>query len=424
MEESFLHFVWKYKLYFQDNLKTTDNEPLEIRSTGTHNYDSGPDFSNARIKIENTIWAGNVEIHLRSSDWNRHKHFNDDAYQNVILHVVYEHDKPIYRKNGTIIPVLKLEFDKSIFERYTYLQIAKESIGCSIFIHNVDSFFVNNWIDRLGIERIERKSKEIKYRWERNNKDLEQTFYEQIAISFGLKVNAAPFEQLTKNLSLKTLMHHCDSVFQLEALLFGCAGFLEENPCSDYQQKLTVEYNHLKNKYGLKPLEKHQWKFMLMRPGNFPTIRIAQFASVINNYDVLFSKIINTTGKNNFEEEFLVTTSLFWDTHYTFEKTSPNRKKKVGKQTLKNIVINSIAPFLFFYGDIKNQQIYKDKAVELIQNIPFESNHIVKNWEKAGVKPKNAFESQALIQLFNEYCKPRKCINCQIGNYILSKLQS
>ena len=425
MEESFLHFVWKYKLFNQNEIKTTDGEPLRILNPGLHNHDAGPDFANAKIKIGNTIWAGNVEVHLRSSDWEKHNHSDDEAYQNVILHVVYEHDKQIQRKNGEIIPAFRLRFDNSIFEKYTYLQIAKESIACSTYLQHIDHFFINNWVDRLGVERLERKASEIGQRWKRNNRDIEQSFYEQLAISFGLKTNTAPFEQLSRNLPLKTLMHHGDSLFQIESLLFGVSGFLDEvSGNNDYQKKLYSEYKHLSNKYQLNQVNKHQWKFMRMRPSNFPTIRIAQFASVIADYEALFSKIIAPGGSTLFEKHFRKTTSDFWDTHYTFEKKSPMRKKKVGDLTIKNIVINAIAPFLFFYGNTKKQQAYKDNAIKLLQDTKLESNKITTLWGKAGLKPKNAFESQALIQLFNVYCSPRKCLDCQIGSYILSKLNT
>lgn len=424
MEESFLHFVWKYKLYNQKELTTIEGDRLEILATGFLNHDAGPDFQNAKIKIGNTIWVGNIEVHLRSSDWEKHNHSDDKAYENVILHVVYEHDKRIFRKNGELIPALKLEFEKSIFEKYTYLQIAKESIGCSTYLNNIDSFFIHNWIDRLGVERLERKAVEINRRWEKNNKDTEQTFYEQLAIGFGLKTNVAPFEQLTRNLSLKILMHHCESLFQIEALLFGVAGFLNDKPMTDYQKKLAIEYKHLKNKYGLNQLEKHQWKFLRMRPSNFPTIRISQFASVVENYEALFSKIINAKEIKNIEKHFTQTASRFWDTHYTFEKESPKRAKRIGGITVKNFIINTISPFLFFYGNIKKQQEYKDKAIKLLQDTKFESNKIITLWSKAGIKAQNSFESQALIQLFNEYCSPRKCLDCQIGSFVLSKLRA
>jgi hypothetical protein len=421
MEESFLHFIWKYKLYNQQNLATTDDEPVVIINSGIHNRDAGPDFTNAKVKIGNTIWAGNIEIHLRSSDWQKHNHSQNGAYNNVILHVVYENDTSIYNNHGEKIPVVELQFDKSIFEKYTYLQITKESIGCSNYLHQIDKLFINNWIDRLSAERLEKKSREIQNRWERNNKDIEQTFFEQLAISFGLKSNSDPFEQLARHIPLKILNHHSDSLFQIESLMFGVAGFLDKITFNRYHENLAKEYNHLCNKYQLIKLEKHQWKFLRMRPSNFPTIRIAQFASVIKNNHALFSKILNSNNTEEIKNYFSKATSEFWETHYTFEKESPKRIKKLGELTIRNIIINTVAPFLFFYGNIKQQQKHRDKALSILQETNVELNKITKLWRQYGIEVNNAAESQALIQLYNMYCIPRKCLDCQIGSYILSK---
>ncbi len=295
MTEEFLQYIWKLRL-FDKNLNLTSGEECQIIDVGTHNLDSGPDFFNARIKFDNTIWAGNVEIHTKSSDWFTHEHQLDKAYDNIILHVVYDDDKPIKRKNGEQIPTIELRnrFDKKLFETYNDFMTNRNWIPCEKMITEVDRFVLNNWIDRLMVERLENKSGEIEDRLKFNGNNWEETFYQFLARNFGFKVNSAPFELLAKSLPLNYLGKHKNNKFQIEALLLGQAGLLTKKYKDEYPKTLQKEYLFLQKKYKLTPIDPHLWRFMRMRPSNFPTIRLAQFADLVYRSSHLFSKIIET----------------------------------------------------------------------------------------------------------------------------------
>jgi len=416
--EYFLHYLWKYDLYSKP-LTLTDGTQVDVLFAGEQNNNAGPDFFNAKIKIGDTVWAGNIEIHVKSSDWFKHNHHHDSAYDNIILHIVAQNDTDITRKNGEKIPVAELKSPENIYNQYLFLMQSKDWIPCETFINNIDSFTIFQWKEVLMIERLQDKSAIIEQRFINNNKNWEETFYQSLAANFGFKTNALPFEMLAKSLPLKYLAKHKDQLMLIEAMLFGQAGLLPESPVDEYSKILVLNYNHLKNKFKLNPLNRNLWKFSKMRPPNFPTIRISQFANLIYRSEALMSKIIETEKLTDLKHFFDVETSEYWQTHYTFKKTSSEKIKKLGDSAFQNIVINAIAPFFAFYGKTKNKTVFIDKAVNLLTELKPENNNITRHWEVLGLKPENAFDSQSLIQLKNLYCNKRKCLNCRIGNQVI-----
>ncbi len=420
--EDFLQYLWKYKLFNKENLITDKGEKIEIFENGWHNQHSGPDFLNAKIKIDSTLWAGNVEIHLNSSDWYAHNHHTDKAYDNVILHIVLNHNQEIKRTNGTEIPTLEIEFDDNLYDNYSKLLTNESWIPCEQEIAYVDHFTVSFWLDKLTIERLKFKHDDIKTSLIKNKNNWEVTFYHKLARNFGFKINAEPFEILAQSLPLDYLAKHKDSRFQLEALFFGQAGFLENNLSHDkYYLELSREYEYLRKKFGLRPIQNHAWKFARLRPTNFPTIRISQFAGIIYHSRKLFSRILESEDISEIHELLKTEVSEFWHEHYTFQKRAPaNRRKKLGKTAINTIIINTVVPFLFIYGERKNKPQYKDKALNFLNQLPPERNSVIKKWKELNIHAENAYQSQALIQLKNLYCSQKRCLECQIGNKIIN----
>jgi hypothetical protein len=423
MKEEFLHYLWKYKLYNASNLKTVNGETLEILNSGLHNLDAGPDFFNGKVKIDETIWAGNIEIHVKSSDWLKHNHQTDKAYNNVVLHVVYQNDKPVLDNNNQPIPTLELKdiIDQSRYEKYEDLIASKDWIPCGNQIKLVDEFIINTWLNRLVVERLERKSEEIKTTLLQNKNDWEQTFYQYLFKYFGLKVNAFPFEQLAKNTPLKIIEKH-NQLISIEALFYGQGGFLEAELKDEYHQKLLKEYQFLKAKFGLKMIDKSLWKLLRLRPANFPTIRISQLSNLLHQHPRLFSKIIGAKTVIEIQQYFKVNASKYWDNHYQFgDEAIPISTKNLGINTINNIIINVVVPFTFVYGKFKQDEALVETALSLLEKTKPETNIIVKNWKELGVKSTNAMQTQSLIELKNNYCSPKKCLNCSIGNNILQQ---
>lgn len=422
MTEDFLHYIWKYKLYNAAQLLTTAGEPITIHKAGEHNTNSGPDFFNAKIKIGDTLWAGNIELHIKSSDWEKHNHVDDKLYDSIILHVVYVDDKPIQRLNGETVPTLELKgkFDERIFEKYVALQKSKDWIPCAKQVKNVDSFVLNTWLERVAVERLERKATEVQQLLELNKNNWEETFYQSIAKSFGFKINALPFELTAKALPLNLLAKHKPSLFQLEALLFGQAGLLDTTFAETYPQYLQNEYHFLRTKHSLKPIDAHLWKFMRLRPLNFPTIRIAQFATLIFNSLHLFSKILEAESITELQKLFIADVSEYWETHYTFDVATKSKSKKLGEDAVHGLIINTVIPFLFVYGKLQGEEKYCDRALSFLERLDVEKNSIIENWNQLGVKAEHALHSQSLIELKNNYCVNKSCLSCGVGKSLLS----
>jgi len=416
MNEFFLQFLWKHRLFDPDSLQTREGQPVTVLSPGFQNTHAGPDFFNARLKIGETIWAGNVEIHWRSSDWCRHKHDKDGAYDNVILHVVKEDDEPVQNSKGERVEGACLKYDEGLEENYLSLLKSNNWVSCAKSIHRVPAITLQIWYHTLMVERLEQKTAEIVKRLEQNRNDWNETFYQVLARNFGFKINALPFELLANALPLSILGKHKNDLFQIEALLFGTAGLLnEELVGDDYFLALRKEFSFLYKKYKLKPMEGHLWKFLRLRPVNFPTIRIAQFAMLIHQSSALFSQIIETDKLADIKALFRIEVSAYWRTHFRFNKESKKQSKHLGDTAFFNLVINTLVPFLFVYGEYHQKQNLKDLAISYMEQIPAEKNSIITNWTNLGISARSAFESQALIQLKNAYCNAKKCLNCPVG---------
>ncbi len=423
MTEDFLHYIWRYKLYLPEN-RTVDGEMIEPVHPGVQNTDAGPDFMDARIRVDDTLWAGCVEIHLRSSDWERHGHHNDPSYNNVILHVVYQHDADTFNERRQKIPVMELHFDDRYYENYNRLVDSKEQIACHNTISMVDHFSRTAWLERLTIERIERKAGEIMQTYRSTGNNWEETFYQRLARNFGFSLNALPFETLARSLPLSILLKHKDNLQQIESLLFGQAGMLnDKNSIDSYYDNLRKEYLFLQKKYNLIPIDRFLWKFLRLRPVNFPTIRIAQFADLIHNNEHLFSQVIDIKNIESFDRLFRLKTSEYWNSHYVFGKDSIYRKKSFGQTTFYSVMINTVVPFLFVYGKMRGKEEFCTRAINFLTTLPPERNNILTQWQKLGIDNPDAFTSQALLQLRNEYCFPRRCLDCAIGNKIVRKQQ-
>ncbi|BDS13672.1 DUF2851 family protein [Aureispira anguillae] len=423
--ETFLHYIWKLKLFNFKDLKTSDNKAIRLLNVGVHNHHAGPDFSNARIRIEDTLWAGSVELHKKSSDWLKHGHQHDAAYNNTILHVVYEHDQVIYRSSGEAIPTLELKtrINPQYIRRYWLLLNSKNWIACEAQIVCTSKRMEQLWLNRLVLERLELKTKEIEQDLVLNQNNWEVSFYHFLASSFGVKQNIAPFEALAKSLPLLILSKHKDNLLQLEALLLGQAGFLADLTSIDkedtYLKMICKEYQFLAHKYQLIPLKASSWKFGRMRPANFPTIRLAQFAVLVHQSRHLFSKILEETNVAKLRKMFAIELKGYWSAHYKLGESSSKRKKSLGSKTVDLILINTVVPFLFLFGEKKGLVQYKERALELLQAIQPEQNSIIANWERLGFVAQSAYETQGLLQLKNNYCEHKRCFSCSIGHKIL-----
>lgn len=422
--EDFLHYVWKFRLFDKTNLKTVEGESIEIFSAGMHNTHSGPDFHNARIKIGDTTWAGNVEVHVPSSDWRKHNHTNDAAYNNVILHVVYRDDEPVTLPDGRHLPTLELEnrIPPDLYNRFHSLVYGNQTIiPCEGSIGHVDDMTIRTWLTRVLIERLEKRAETVIKALNNNRGDWEETFYQFLASNFGFKTNALPFELLAKSLPQNILAKHKNNSMQIEALIFGQAGFLEGNVIDDYPKKLKEEYNFLRKKYSLTPIDNHLWKFMRMRPQNFPTIRLAQFAALIVRSNHLFSKILDIREVKSLRDLFTdIQVNPYWEDHYRFDIPSKPSPKNLGASSIDVLLLNTLAVFLFSYGRHLQLEYYTSRSLKLLENLPAEENNIIADFGVLGVKAKNAFESQAILELKNNYCNFKKCLHCGIGNKILA----
>lgn len=420
MNEEFLHYIWKYRL-FNKPLYTVEGETIEILTPGIHNFNAGPDFSDARLKIGTSLWAGNVEIHIHTSDWMKHKHQIDPAYENVVLHVVFVHDEPTenYR-----IPVLEMKgcFDENLFVRYRNFINNRLWVPCAKLIKTVPEIEVSLWLERMLIERLERKADIIAGFLELGKNNWEEALYFTLARSFGFSINALPFEMLARSLPFNIIARHADNPFQVEALVFGQSGLLTEEVTDRYAQDLFNEYAFLRKKYHLVPIAGHLWKFMRLRPANFPTIRLSQFATFLSANQHLLSRILEIKEVDKLIDIFLgIKPSAYWTNHYMWDKETVSRQKSLGKTAVNLLMINALLPFLFVYGRAIDNDKLCDRALDFFTKIPGEINNITLNWQKTGMDIGSAFQTQALISLKSEYCDKKRCLQCRIGNYLLKQ---
>ena len=421
MKENLLHFVWKLKLFSVNHLKSTNAEIIEIISAGTENLNSGPDFLNAKLKINNQLWAGNVEIHLNSSDWYAHNHESDENYDSVILHVVWEHSVDVFRKTNQPIATLELKnyISKDLLNNYQQLfSKNKNWINCEKDIAGIDSFIFNNWLERLYIERLEIKSEQIQNMVAKLNNNWEAALFVLLAKNFGLKINSEAFMNFANSFDFSIARKVSNNLEQLEALFFGQAGMLSNDYESEYYKKLKKEYDYLRVKFQLTPISNGQVQFFRLRPNNFPTIRLSQLAMVYHRHQNLFSKIIETDNILEFYELFDEATSAYWETHYTFETTSKKSIKKLTKPFIDLLLINTIIPLKFLYlKSLGTNEI--SSALTIIANIKPEKNVIISKFNELNIKSNTAFETQALLQLKNDYCNKQRCLNCAIGKELI-----
>jgi hypothetical protein len=424
MSEYFLHYIWQFQYFDKFDLLTSEGEEVKVFHAGHRNIHSGPDFYNAHLRIGPMDWIGSVEIHINASGWVDHHHNTDPAYENVVLHVVWKNDKPVYRNDGSLLPVIELKgrVAEELLLQMKTLVNSPEQIPCSHSFSKVSSLNVISALDRVMIERLEARSRIVLDRLQRNNNDWEETCYQLLCRNFGFKVNADPFQQLSTSLQLRILLKHGDKLLHAEALLFGMAGFLDEELDDEYHQLLRREFKLLSVKYGLieKQMQKSQWRFLRLRPGNFPTIRIAQIASVFFHQKNLFSKIIAIPSARELNGLFSSAQSSYWTHHYRFSKESKDVVPPLGESSIDNILINTVVPLLAAYSQWKDDHHYLERAIRILHEISPEQNAITKLWSEPGMKSKSAFDSQALIELYSSYCQKRRCLECKIGSSLLT----
>jgi len=421
LKEEFLYYVWQYQLFSSLNLKNSDGKKIQLKKTGLLNKHAGPDFLNAQLYIDGQLWVGNIEMHVKASDWYLHKHETDPNYDAVILHVVWENDAIIYTKNNEplITVVIKDFIDGSILNNYNSLLFADKTwIPCENQIQTVDVFLIKNWQERLCFERLEQKSKAIEMLLKESKLDYDAVLFQLLAKNFGLKINGDAFLDFAKAIDFSTVRKVAHDQKRLTALLFGMAGFLETEIESEYYLNLKKEFVYLKHKFNLHPKIKNSFQFFRMRPTNFPTIRIAQLAALFAEHQNLFSKVIHLNNKKDYYKLFSFSIDDFWKEHYTFETTSKKSSKKLTKSFIDLLLINTIVPLKFVY--LKNRgELTEGAFLSLIQEVSSEKNGIISKFLDLGISSKNALESQALLQLKNNYCTAKKCLNCAIGNNLL-----
>jgi hypothetical protein len=422
MKEDFLHYLWKFKKFDTLNLKTFNKEEITIAHVGQYLELAGPDFFNAQITIGDQKWAGNIEIHLKSSDWYVHRHERDVAYENVILHVVWEHDTEIFRSNNTEIPVLELKnyVDAITIANYQSLLSPKSWVFCEKQLKEIDDFTFKNWQERLFFERLERKSKPIYDLLLQTNNDWEAVLFCLLAKNFGLNTNGEIFLKIANSIPFAIVRKESFEVENLEALIFGHAGLLDSEKEDNYFKDLKFRYFYLLHKYQIDKNCIEPVQFFKHRPDNFPTIRLSQLSCLYHSQQNLFSKIISLHSVQSIYDVFQVSASEYWQKHYQFDKESPKKKKMLSKSFIDLIIINTIIPLQFAFEKSQGKEVSED-LIRLLNEVAPEKNAIMDKFSSFGIKPKNAFESQSLLQLKNEYCNKSKCLECAIGVELLKK---
>lgn len=422
MQEAFLHYLWQAQRFLTTDLRTTDGDAIRVTKKGFLNSDSGPDFLNARLQIGEVAWAGNVEIHINASDWLAHRHETDRAYDNVILHVVWKADQEIYRPDKSKIPVLELSeiVSLKLVEQQRQLVENQSVIPCENHFREVSEFTKVSMLGTALTQRLQQKAEIVEDLLEANSSDWEETTYQLLAKNFGFKLNAEPMLQLARSLPLKILQKHRDNDSQIEALLFGTAGLLENAP-DEYGKKLKQEYDFLAAKYALhkSQMNAHEWKFLRTRPANFPTVRLAQLTALISSQRSFFSLFTQTTDINELKGALSIEQPLYWQQHYHFDKPLARPLKKLGETSVENILINTVVPTLVCYAHYVDNQELIQRAEVILTSLPPEKNRIITLWESFGLKIESSFDSQAGIELYNNFCTKKKCLSCRVGTEIL-----
>ncbi|MGL4520122.1 MAG: DUF2851 family protein [Phocaeicola sp.] len=431
--EQLLHYTWKHKLFPLKELLTTTQQSIEVIDTGIPNHDAGPDFFNAKIKVNGTMWVGNVEIHQRTSDWYRHGHDKDPAYQSVILHIAQEVDTILYRTNGDTIPQLALQPPQQVVTSYQELKQEGNYPACHSIIPTLSSLSIHSWMATLQVERFEQKAMQIRERLQQCNGDWEEALFRTLARNFGFGVNGDAFEWWAQQVSLKAIGKQRDELFKIEALFFGQAGLLEESGNStphsiparaaidSYWQQLQKEYHYQRQLFQLHPMDVARWRFLRLRPTNFPHIRLAQLAHLYHHSYGLLSKLMEADTIEKVHHLLKSNTSEYWKRHYTFGGESPFREKRVSQSTLNLLLINSVIPFLYSYGLHRGNELLCQRATSFLEELKAEQNYITRMWQGCGITAAHAGDSQALIQLKKEYCDKKRCLYCRIGYHYLKR---
>lgn len=423
--EQLLHYTWKHKLYPLKELTTSDGQRVEIVDPGLHNRNAGPDFFNAKIRIGSTMWVGNVEIHDKSSDWYQHGHDKDSRYDNVVLHVATELDTEVMKSNGEYVPQLQLSVPDDVLTHYDELQKTDEYPPCYKVIPHLSALIMHSWMAALQTERLEQKTEAIRKRAELCNGSWEDAYFVTLARNYGFGINGEVFEQWAYNIPLNAVAHHRDDLFQIEAIFMGQAGLLELDSIPEYYQKdalndgyfakLRNEYQYLAHKFSMKPIDFKLWRFLRLRPQNFPHIRISQLANLYYQQKAGLSQLMECETLDELKNVLKSQVTPYWETHYTFGSTSPKNEKHLSYGSINLLMINTAIPMLFAYGRHTTKEVLCDKAFDFLEQLKAENNHIIRMWQQVGLPVKTAGDSQALIQLKKEYCDKKECLRCRFG---------
>lgn len=432
--EQLLHYCWKHRLFPLHPLETTNGQKIEVLDVGLYNTNAGSDFLNAKIKLDDTVWVGNVEIHTKSSDWYVHQHQKDANYNNVILHVTGCADTEVCTESGRKLPQLVLEVPENVQQHYTQLLLADKHQPCYEVIAKLPQLTLHSWMSALQIERLEQKTNEITQRLNLCKGDWEQTLFITLARNYGFGINGEVFEQWAMNIPLHSVDHHRDDLFQIEAFFMGQAGLLEDGfvpqkylsamSKEGYFEQLRTEYLYLKHKFGLQPIDGHLWKFLRLRPQNFPYIRIAQLAKLYHLRTFGIRNLLNSESIKALKETMKTAVSAYWQTHYMFGSMSKRSEKHLSDASLNVLLINTAIPMLFAYGRLHGEENLCEKAFDYLEELKPESNHIIKRWQLCGIKIENAGDTQALIQLQKKYCDTKDCLRCRIGYEYLKAIHN
>ncbi len=429
--EQLLHYVWKHRLLPLGTLTTTSGQTVEVIDPGLYNSNAGPDFFNAKIRIDGTVWVGNVEMHVRSADWFQHGHQHDARYNNVILHVAETVDTDVVTQSGNHPPQLQVAIPQYITDRYAELSAIDKYPPCYRLIPHLDNLTVHSWMSALQTERLEQKTQAIGKRLSLCGGSWETACFVTLARNYGFGVNGDAFESWAYNIPLHNVDHHRDDIFQVEAIFMGQAGLLDAESIperhraaaihDDYYQRLKGEYSYLAHKFGLKPMDYHLWKFLRLRPQNFPHIRLAQLAQLYCSRKAGLSGLLECTTVKQLAQTLQTEVTPYWKTHYTFAAETRSNGKHLSAHSINLIIVNTVVPLLFAYGRYKSNEVLCDRAFNLLEQLKAEDNHIIRMWRECGLKVDNAGDSQALIQLKNNYCDRHDCLRCRFGYEYLKK---
>ena len=423
--EELLHYTWKHRLFPLKELKTTDGRPVEVIDPGLHNRNSGPDFFNAKVRVGETLWVGNVEIHTKASDWYQHHHDSDPSYNNVVLHVCEKVDTEVMNSQGQYIAQMQLDVPQRVSEQYKELLQTDQYPPCYRIIPELTKLTIHAWMAALQTERLEQKTEAIRHRAELCGGSWEDAYFMTLARNYGFGINGDTFEQWARHVPLNAVAHHRDDLFQIEAIFMGQAGLLElDTVPAHYQQdalndgyfaRLRNEYQYLAHKFQLKPMDAAQWKFLRLRPQNFPHIRLSQLANLYYQQKAGLSQLLECKTVEQLKQLLSSHVTPYWETHYTFGSLSSKNEKHLSYGSLNLLIINTAIPMLFAMGRHRQNEELCDRAFDLLEQLRPENNYIIRMWQQCGLEVRSAGDSQALIQLKKEYCDKRDCLRCRIG---------